>query len=373
MVVHVFPQNIPSRVFAGRLFGGGKWQRIEIDSAESLQIAMPGGNGFGVGSRVRILDGGSEKQFWVMVDVSHLPRDGQAALDQVKAWIPKCAVVLAGAVVGKGQQVPESGIFSVGAPDYSKDPQRSDARAFRKRCRFDVLAVMASCVNANPPEQFCKLPKLQGADTHTRIYERDDFVDAIQFWQNKGYMKLLTRGLDVQIDQTRDDDIAAELAGYSWDEGLPQPVANASTSAAASAPPAEYDVFISHASEDKPAVVVPLTDELTRLGLRVWVDYRELRLGDRLRQRIDEGLVRSRFGVVIVSPRFFAKQWPQTELDGLVALEMADGKKRILPVWHDVEYDDVAKQSPSLAARLSVKWAEGLAKVASDIIREVRD
>lgn len=373
MVVPVFPQNIPSRVFRGRLFGAGKWQVIEIDSAEAVQIPMRSGTAFGVGSFVRILDGNSGSQFWVMVDVSHLPRDGQAALDRVKAWLPKCGLVLATAVVGRKQQIPGSGVFPVAAPDYAKDPQRADPRAFRRRCRFDVLSVMESCVNSNPPEQFCKFAKLQAAETHTRIYERDDFVDAIQFWQNKGYLKLLTRGLDVQIDQTRDDDMADELSGYSWDEGVPEPNGNAPSSTPASAPEAEYDVFISHAFEDKAAVVVPLTDELVRQGLRVWVDYRELRLGDRLRQRIDEGLLRSRFGVVVVSPRFFAKQWPQTELDGLVALEMADGKKRILPVWHDVEYDDVAKQSPSLATRLAVKWAEGLAKVAADIVREVRE
>lgn len=336
-------------------------------------MPMQGGTAYGVGSCVRLLEGDAGRQFCVVVDSGHLPRAGQPELAQVKTWIPKCAAVLAAAVVGKTQQIPESGIFSVGAPDYSRDPQRSDARAFRKRCRFDVLTVMASCVNSNPPEQFCEFGKLQGADTHTRMYERDDFVDAIQFWQNRDYMRLLTRDLDVQIDQTRDDDIAEELAGYSWDEGLPQSVGDAARPSTSAAPPAEYDVFISHASEDKATVVIPLTDELVRQGVRVWVDYRELRLGDKLRQRIDDGLARSRFGVVIVSPRFFAKQWPQTELDGLVALEMADGKKRILPVWHDVDYDDVAKQSPSLAARLAVKWRKGLAKVSADIVREVRE
>jgi hypothetical protein len=154
----------------------------------------------------------------------------------------------------------------------------------------------------------------------------------------------------------------AWLADTIATTGSAQPVEPAAT---------QYDIFICHASEDKTAVVVPLVEELVKRGLRVWVDYRELCLGDRLRQRVDEGLANSRFGVVVVSPSFFAKRWPQSELDGLVALEMADGKKRILPIWHEVEHGLVAAYSPMLAGRLAVKWNEGLDKVADEISRVV--
>lgn len=134
----------------------------------------------------------------------------------------------------------------------------------------------------------------------------------------------------------------------------------------------EYDLFICHASEDKAEVVIPLADELTKQGLRVWVDYKELTLGDRLRRRIDDGLRCSRFGMVIVSPHFFAKVWPQSELDGLVALEMADGRKRVLPIWHDVDHAAVAQRSPMLGGRLAANWAQGLPKVVEEILRAVR-
>ncbi|MBK7976321.1 MAG: toll/interleukin-1 receptor domain-containing protein [Deltaproteobacteria bacterium] len=56
-------------------------------------------------------------------------------------------------------------------------------------------------------------------------------------------------------------------------------------------------------------------------------------MGDSIRRRIDHGLVRSRFGIVVLSHAFFAKKWPQLELDGLAALEVA-GRQRILPIWH---------------------------------------
>ena len=76
-----------------------------------------------------------------------------------------------------------------------------------------------------------------------------------------------------------------------------------------------WDVFISHASEDKQAVVLPLAEALRKRGVSVWIDAAELQLGDSLSEKIDDGLAGSRFGVVILSPSFFGKQWPKRELD----------------------------------------------------------
>ena len=69
----------------------------------------------------------------------------------------------------------------------------------------------------------------------------------------------------------------------------------------------EYDVFISHASEDKADVARPLAAHLQKLGLRVWLDEFELTLGDSLRRKIDHGLSKSKYGLVILSPAFFSK------------------------------------------------------------------
>ena len=75
-----------------------------------------------------------------------------------------------------------------------------------------------------------------------------------------------------------------------------------------------------------------------------------------MRRRIDEGLARSRFGVVVLSKHFFAKDWPQRELDGLVQLEIA-GQSRILPIWHEISKDEVARFSPTLADKLALNTA----------------
>jgi len=74
-------------------------------------------------------------------------------------------------------------------------------------------------------------------------------------------------------------------------------------------PSQQRDVFICHASEDKDAIARPLAEALRERGHVVWFDEFELEIGDSLRQEIDRGLARSRFGVVILSPSFFEKKW----------------------------------------------------------------
>ena len=116
---------------------------------------------------------------------------------------------------------------------------------------------------------------------------------------------------------------------------------------------AEYDLFISHASEDKEEFVRPLAETLEDLGIKVWYDEFTLRVGDSLRKNIDHGLVNSRFGTVILSSSFCSKNWTQYELDSMVAREM-DGHKMILPIWHKVTKNEVMKFSPALADKVAL-------------------
>jgi hypothetical protein len=69
----------------------------------------------------------------------------------------------------------------------------------------------------------------------------------------------------------------------------------------------EWDVFISHASEDKEDFVRLLAERLRTHGLRVWYDDFTLTVGDSLRRSIDRGLARSRYGIVVISPNFLRK------------------------------------------------------------------
>jgi hypothetical protein len=135
--------------------------------------------------------------------------------------------------------------------------------------------------------------------------------------------------------------------------------------------PHEWDVFISHASEDKDAIARPLAEALREKGLKVWYDEATLTLGDSLRQSIDRGLARSQYGIVILSKAFFSKHWPQRELDGLDAREV-NGVKVILPVWHGVDHATVVGHSPTLAGRMAVSSSRGIPAVVAEILKALR-
>lgn len=137
----------------------------------------------------------------------------------------------------------------------------------------------------------------------------------------------------------------------------------------------EYDVFISHASEDKDEVVRPLANALVGAGLSVWYDEFELRIGDSLRRKIDRGLANSRFGVIVLSEVFFGKGWPNYELDGLVT-RANSGEQVLLPIWHKVTKRQVIDYSPSLADKLARSTAthtvEDIATEIAEVVRNAR-
>lgn len=132
-----------------------------------------------------------------------------------------------------------------------------------------------------------------------------------------------------------------------------------------------WDVFISHATEDKEAVARPLAKALEGSGLRVWFDEFTLVVGDKLRQKIDFGLANSRFGIAILSPHFFKKKWPQAELDGLFSRENSE-LKVILPVWRDLTPEILQEFSPLMADRLAVKWNGNVDQVVAELLRAIK-
>jgi UDPglucose--hexose-1-phosphate uridylyltransferase len=132
----------------------------------------------------------------------------------------------------------------------------------------------------------------------------------------------------------------------------------------------DWDLFVCHASEDKDDFVRPLVHKLRQKGLEVWYDELTLKLGDSLQRSINKGLKNSRYGLVVFSPAFFSKEWPQRELDGLATME-SGGRKVILPIWHNVSIHEVRSCSPILADRLAVSSTEGLDAVVQKILEVI--
>ncbi len=133
----------------------------------------------------------------------------------------------------------------------------------------------------------------------------------------------------------------------------------------------EWDAFISHASEDKEEFVRPLADSLQAQGIRVWYDSFTLTIGDSLRRSIDHGLIYSRFGIVILSPNFLRKEWPQKELDGLIARE-SDAQKVILPIWHNISRDEVMRYSPIMADKKAGSSDGGVDCLVAELLKVIK-
>ena len=134
----------------------------------------------------------------------------------------------------------------------------------------------------------------------------------------------------------------------------------------------EYDVFISHAYEDKEYFVDEFVEELRKLDLKVWYDTDKLKWGDSMREKIDNGLRKSKFGIVILSPNYIAenKYWTKAELNGLFQIETVNGKT-ILPIWYNLNKKQVIEYSPIIADRKALTTADFTAEEMAEALKEL--
>ena len=132
----------------------------------------------------------------------------------------------------------------------------------------------------------------------------------------------------------------------------------------------EYDVFVSHAWEDKEGFVDEFVAELEKLDIKVWYDKQRIKWGDSMRARIDDGLKKSKFGIAVISPDYIAegKYWTKAELDGLFQLESVNGKM-LLPIWHNITKQQVMNYSPIIASKLAMTTAS---MTAEEIAKEMQ-
>lgn len=110
----------------------------------------------------------------------------------------------------------------------------------------------------------------------------------------------------------------------------------------------EYDVFVSHASADKQSFVDSLYEQLNRLRIRIWYDSTEIDWGDGLKEKIQEGLSKCRFGIVILSPEFIERKWTNQELTELLTRQNESHEKVVLPLLYNLTVDEMKAQYPVL-------------------------
>jgi len=129
-----------------------------------------------------------------------------------------------------------------------------------------------------------------------------------------------------------------------------------------------WDVFISHASEDKEEIARPLAEALRQAGLRIWYDEFIIKPGDKINQLIRQGQNESTYALIILSSNFFKNtRWAQHELDGFVTREIYLDKK-IIPVWHHVTIEEVVRFAPDLANRKALQTNAAFAEIVQTIV-----
>lgn len=133
----------------------------------------------------------------------------------------------------------------------------------------------------------------------------------------------------------------------------------------------EYDAFISHAVEDKIPIANELCAKLERAGLKIWYSGKELGVGDSIEKTIERGLNRSRYGIVIFSPTYLAKNWTIREFYTLLAKEIEE-QKVILPVLYNITLDELKNKDLVMADRFAVNSDKGLDFVVERLLREIK-
>ena len=133
----------------------------------------------------------------------------------------------------------------------------------------------------------------------------------------------------------------------------------------------EYDAFISHAVEDKIPIANELCARLEAAGLKIWYSGKELGVGDSIEKTIEKGLNRSRYGIVIFSPTYLAKNWTIREFYTLLAKEIEEHKV-ILPVLYNITLDELKNKDLVMADRFAVNADKGIDIVVDRLVREIK-
>lgn len=130
------------------------------------------------------------------------------------------------------------------------------------------------------------------------------------------------------------------------------------------------DIFICHASEDKDSIVKPMVDAFDRANISYWYDEAEIKWGDSITQKVNEGLRISRYVIVVFSPAFVRKNWPEKELNSVLNIEASRGEIKVLPllVDSDDESSSVIDRYPLLSDKRYLPWNGEPRKVVEELL-----
>ena len=128
-----------------------------------------------------------------------------------------------------------------------------------------------------------------------------------------------------------------------------------------------WDVFICHAAKDKSTVADPLYEHLNSVGIRCSYDRGEILWGESITAKINEGLQRSRFFIIVVSAALFHDTWTPQEIN------IALSRNRILAL--KVESTELQRLTDKLNIKSDkryIRWTGNVAEI-EDALRALID
>ncbi len=135
----------------------------------------------------------------------------------------------------------------------------------------------------------------------------------------------------------------------------------------------EYDIFVSHCHKDKLKYVDDLVEELKKLDIKVFYDTDEITWGDDIREKIDNGLKNSKLAIVVISRKYFGRDWTEYEIRQLFKRQFSEGRKLILPILYQINKSDLVEKHYPFLKEISFKYAKSQStqKLAEEAKKEL--
>lgn len=134
-----------------------------------------------------------------------------------------------------------------------------------------------------------------------------------------------------------------------------------------------YDVFICHASEDTTTVAIPLSNAFKAVNISFWLDEGEINWGDSIITKINDGLSKSRYVVVILSSISASKNWPLRELNAMLNIEASTGNVKILPLLVGTQevIKGIYEKMPLLNDKQYLTWNNNTDEIVKRLLKRL--
>lgn len=170
-----------------------------------------------------------------------------------------------------------------------------------------------------------------------------DLVNIVNYAANLGKLDALINNAKEYPESRKTQSELGEILSGLKDKQRPKGQTQSPRAGIKASDEFQYDVFISYASEDRP-VVEQIIQDFRRAGVTYWVDHEQIDFGDRITEKIEEGLRESKYVVVCLSANLGRSNWVRAEYGSILHKELGrisqGSGRKVIPLKLDDSSDD---------------------------------